>query len=69
MLPHGYVSYVLLFSSRIRLCASEDVGNADPMAITVAVSAAQAVERVGMPAPFYHTSPLSFEYIPKPHQA
>ena len=31
------------------ICASEDVGNADPMALTVAVSAAQAVERVGMP--------------------
>lgn len=28
---------------------SEDVGNADPMALTVAVSAAQAVERIGMP--------------------
>ena len=34
---------------RIMICASEDVGNADPMALTVAVSAAQAVERVGMP--------------------
>ena len=31
------------------ICASEDVGNADPRALTVAVSAAQAVERVGMP--------------------
>ena len=34
---------------RIMICASEDVGNADPMAISVAVAAAQAVERVGMP--------------------
>ncbi len=34
---------------RIMICASEDVGNADPQALTVAVSAAQAVERVGMP--------------------
>ena len=34
---------------RIMICASEDVGNADPMALTVAVSAAQAVERIGMP--------------------
>ena len=34
---------------RIMICASEDVGNADPRALTVAVSAAQAVERVGMP--------------------
>lgn len=34
---------------RIMICASEDVGNADPQALTVAVSAAQAVERIGMP--------------------
>ena len=31
------------------ICASEDVGNADPMALVVATSAAQAVERIGMP--------------------
>ena len=31
------------------ICASEDVGNADPQALQVAVAAAQAVERVGMP--------------------
>ena len=34
---------------RIMICASEDVGNADPMALTVAVSAAQAVARIGFP--------------------
>ena len=34
---------------RIMICASEDVSNADPNAIVVAVSAAQAVERLGMP--------------------
>ncbi len=34
---------------RIMICASEDVGNADPMALTVAVNASLAVERVGMP--------------------
>jgi len=34
---------------RIMICAAEDVGMADPMAMTVAVSAAQIVERVGMP--------------------
>ena len=34
---------------RIMICASEDVGNADPQAIQVAVAAAQAVERLGMP--------------------
>ena len=40
---------VRFISRRIMICASEDVGNADPMALVVAVSAAQAVERVGMP--------------------
>jgi putative ATPase len=34
---------------RIVICASEDVGNADPMALVVAVSALRAVEFVGMP--------------------
>ena len=34
---------------RIMICASEDVGNADPMALTTAVSASLAVERLGMP--------------------
>lgn len=34
---------------RIMICASEDVGNADPIALTVAVNASLAVERVGMP--------------------
>ena len=34
---------------RIIIHASEDVGNADPMALVVATSAAQAVERVGLP--------------------
>jgi putative ATPase len=29
--------------------ASEDIGNADPMALVVAVAAAQAVEHVGLP--------------------
>ena len=40
---------VKFIARRIMICASEDVGNADPMALTVAVAAAQAVERVGMP--------------------
>ncbi len=40
---------IKFISRRIMICASEDVGNADPQALTVAVSAAQAVERVGMP--------------------
>ena len=34
---------------RVVICASEDVGNADPQAIQVAVSAALAVERIGLP--------------------
>lgn len=34
---------------RIIIAASEDVGNADPMALVIANSAAQAVEVVGMP--------------------
>jgi putative ATPase len=34
---------------RIVICAAEDVGNADPRALTVAVSAAQACELVGLP--------------------
>lgn len=40
---------VKFIARRIMICASEDVGNEDPMALTVAVSAAQAVERIGMP--------------------
>lgn len=36
-------------SRRMMIFASEDVGNADPRALTVAVSAHQAVEFVGMP--------------------
>jgi putative ATPase len=34
---------------RIVICASEDVGNADPQALQVAISAFLAVERIGMP--------------------
>ncbi len=40
---------VKFIARRIMICASEDVGNADPMALVVATSAALAVERVGMP--------------------
>lgn len=40
---------IKFIARRIMICASEDVGNADPMALTVAVSASLAVERVGMP--------------------
>jgi len=34
---------------RIIICAAEDVGMANPNALTVAVAAAQAIERIGMP--------------------
>ena len=34
---------------RIVICASEDVGNADPMALVLATSALRAVEFIGMP--------------------
>ncbi len=40
---------VTFIARRIMICAAEDVGNADPNALTVAVSASQAVERIGMP--------------------
>ncbi|MBQ8802906.1 MAG: replication-associated recombination protein A [Tyzzerella sp.] len=40
---------IKFIARRMMICASEDVGNADPYALTVAVSASQAVERVGMP--------------------
>ncbi|MEY8390271.1 replication-associated recombination protein A [Lachnospiraceae bacterium 45-W7] len=40
---------IKFIARRVMICASEDVGNADPQALTVAVSAAQAVERIGMP--------------------
>lgn len=40
---------VAFIARRIMICAAEDVGNADPMALNVAVSASLAVERIGMP--------------------
>lgn len=40
---------VTFIARRIMICASEDVGNADPQALQVAVAASQAVERIGMP--------------------
>ena len=40
---------IKFIARRIMICASEDVGNADPQALTVAVSAAQAAERIGLP--------------------
>ena len=40
---------IKFIARRIMICAAEDVGIADPMALTVAVSASQAVERIGMP--------------------
>ena len=40
---------VKFIARRIMILASEDIGNADPMAMVLASSAAAAVERVGMP--------------------
>lgn len=40
---------VKFIARRIMILASEDIGNADPQALQVAVATAQAVERLGMP--------------------
>ena len=40
---------IKFIARRILICASEDVGNADPQALSVAVSASLAAERVGLP--------------------
>ncbi len=40
---------IKFIARRIMICASEDVGNADPNALVVATSAAMAAERIGMP--------------------
>ena len=40
---------VKFIARRIMILASEDIGNADPMAMVVASACAQEVERVGMP--------------------
>lgn len=40
---------VKFIARRIMILAFEDIGNADPQALQVAVAAAQAVERLGMP--------------------
>jgi len=39
----------LFIARRIVICAAEDVGNADPQALTVAVSALHAFEKIGLP--------------------
>ncbi|MBP5274187.1 MAG: replication-associated recombination protein A, partial [Abditibacteriota bacterium] len=40
---------IRFIARRIVICASEDVGNADPMALVIANSAAQAVMQIGLP--------------------
>lgn len=40
---------VAFIARRIMICAAEDVSNADPNALVVAVNASLAVERIGMP--------------------
>lgn len=39
----------VFIARRIMICAAEDVGNADPNAIVVAVNCSMACERIGMP--------------------
>jgi len=39
----------LFIARRLMISASEDIGNADPHALTLAVSAAQAVQMIGLP--------------------
>lgn len=40
---------VKFIARRIVICAAEDVGNADPQALSLAMAAAQAVQFIGMP--------------------
>ncbi len=40
---------ISFIARRIMICAAEDVGNADPMALVVATNAAAAIDRIGMP--------------------
>ena len=40
---------IKFIARRIMICASEDVGNADPMALVLATNASLAVERIGLP--------------------
>nr|MCR5802021.1 replication-associated recombination protein A [Lachnospiraceae bacterium] len=40
---------IKFIARRIMVCASEDVGNADPQALQIAVAASLAIERLGMP--------------------
>ncbi len=40
---------ITFIARRIMICASEDVGNADPNALSVAVNASLAIDRLGMP--------------------
>ena len=63
---------VRFIARRILICASEDVGNADPQALVVASAAAQAVERLGMPealkdSRFYEMTEIGYEKKMKEH--
>lgn len=57
---------IKFIARRIMISASEDVGNADPNALTGSSSAAQAVERLGMPeariVPWRRQSPTSLRH-------
>ena len=56
---------------RMVILASEDVGNADPNALTVAVAAAHAVEHVGLPEATYALAQAAIylSLAPKSHAA
>jgi putative ATPase len=56
---------------RMIILASEDVGNADPQALVVAVAAAQAVEHVGLPECTYALAQAAIylSLAPKSHHA
>lgn len=40
---------IKFIARRLVICASEDIGNADPQALVIATSAAQAIQFIGMP--------------------
>ena len=57
---------IKFIARRIMICASEDVGNADPQALVVAVSACEAVERIGMPEAQIILAPVSYTHLTLP---
>src|SRR5207237_10431140 len=72
--PHASVYYLAamleggedprFIARRMIVLASEDIGNADPRALEVAVAAAQAVEHVGLPGARLNLSQAAI-YLPR----